>query len=126
MRFLSWMTSGEACIGVRMEYFRFWEPSTHKPKNPGPIGPVRLTPASECPSPVPLPPLAEYLQSLHISRDRVVVEVALNDRLEPFARLLDRIVHAFAELLLDLLQFGPHTLGDRLGLLGEISPSVLS
>src|ERR1700679_4026785 len=116
MRFLSRMASGETCIGVRVEYFRFWEPSTHKLKNPVPIGPVRLTPASECPSPVPLPPLAEYLKSLHISRDRVVVEVTLNDRLEPLARLLDRIVHALAELLFDLLQFGPHTLGDRLAL----------
>src|ERR1700739_3007129 len=108
MRFLSWMTSAKAGIGVRVEYFRFGNPSTHKPKNPCPIGPVRLTPASECPAPVPLPPLAEYLQSFYVSRDRVIVEVALNDRLEPLARLLDRVVHTCAELLLDLLQFGPH------------------
>src|SRR5258708_19924015 len=105
MRFLSWMTSGEACIWVRVEYFRFREPSTHKPKNPCPIGPVRLTPASECPAPVPLPPLAEYLQSLHVSRDRVIVEVALTDRLEPLARLLDRILHPCSALFLSLFQF---------------------
>src|SRR5215469_17953712 len=99
MRFLSRMTSGEACIGVRMEYPRFREPMIHEPKDPGPVGPVRLTPASECPSPEPQHPLAEYLQSLHVSRDRVVVEVTLNDRLEPLAGLLNRIVHKSAEFL---------------------------
>src|SRR5580704_8432006 len=109
MRFLSWMASGEASIGVRVEYSRYWEPSTHKPNDPGPIGPVRLTPASECPPPVSPHPLAENLQSLHVSWDRMVVEVALSDRLEPLARLLDWIVHTSAEFLLDFLQFGPHT-----------------
>jgi hypothetical protein len=94
------MASGEACIGVRVEYSRLGEPMIHEPKDPGPIGPMRLTPASECPSPVPQHPLAEYLQSLHVSRDRVVVEVPLNDRLEPLARLLNWIVHTSAEFLL--------------------------
>src|SRR6516225_1516598 len=100
MRFLSWMASGEACIGVRVEYSRLGEPMMHEPKDPGPIGPVRLTPASECPSPVPQHRLAEYLQSLHVSRDRVVVEVTLDCRPGPLARLLHWIVHSSAEFLL--------------------------
>ena len=116
MRFLSRITGGETSIGVGVEYLRYWEPSTRKSNDPGPIGPVRLTPASECPPPVSPHPLAENLQSLHVSRDRVIVEVALSDRLEPLARLLDWIVHTSAELLLDFLQFGPHTFGDRLAL----------
>ena|SRR5664280_408407 len=116
MRFLSWMVGGETCIGVRVEHARCWEPLTHKPEDPGPVGPVHFTSAPECPPPKPFHPFAEYLQSLQVSRDRVVVEVALNDRFEPLARLLDRIVHASAEFLLNCLQFGPHTLSDCLAL----------
>jgi hypothetical protein len=55
----------------------------------------------------------------------VVVEVALHDRLEPFAGLWHWIVHALAELLLDLLQFAPHTLADRPALHREVPFPVL-
>jgi len=44
----------------------------------------------------------------------MVVEVPLDDRPEPLARLQDRIVHAPAELLLNFPQLGPQALGDRL------------
>ena len=39
-------------------------------------------------------PITEHGQIVDISRYRVVVEVALHDRAEPFARLWDRIMHA--------------------------------
>ena len=44
----------------------------------------------------------------------MVVEVPLDDRPEPLARLRDWIVHAPAEFLLNFLQLGPQALGDRL------------
>ena len=43
----------------------------------------------------------------------MVVEVSLNDRLEPLASLLNRIVLADQELLLDLPQLCPHPLARR-------------
>ena len=96
-----------------------------QPAYSGPGGPVLLAPATKYPSPVPGHPLAIYVQPLHVSWYRVVVEVALDDRLEPSARLLDWIVHAPAELLLNLLQFSPHALGDRLAFQGK-SPVPVS
>ena len=57
--------------------------------------------------------MAEAAHAADVSRDRVVVEVALHDRLEPFAGLTHRIVHAVTNLLFDLSQFSPHALADR-------------
>ena len=47
------------------------------------------------------------------SWDRVVVEVALYDRLEPFPGLWHGIMHAHSELLLDLPQLRLQALADR-------------
>lgn len=50
----------------------------------------------------------------------MVVEVTLDDRLEPRPRLRNRIVYARAELLLDLLQLSPQALGDRFAFENEL------
>jgi hypothetical protein len=39
-------------------------------------------------------PKAEHPQTVEIARYRMIVEVALNDRFEPFASLLNRIMRA--------------------------------
>ena len=44
----------------------------------------------------------------------MVVEVTLNDRLEPLTGLRHWIVHSPTELLLNFLQLRPHALADRL------------
>src|SRR5260370_28388084 len=75
--------------------------------------------------PEPKHPVSEHAEAVEVSRYRVVVEVALHDRLEPFAGVWHWIVHALAELLLDLLQFAPHTLADRPALHREVPFSVL-
>ncbi len=72
------------------------------------------------PSPEPSHPFPKDPQAVDISRDRVVVEVALHDRLEPLARLRHRLVHTRAKLLLDLLQFRSHTFARRLALDGKV------
>ena len=81
------MMRGEARIGVRMECTRNREPSLRQSAHSGPIGPALLSPASECPAPESYHPIAKYAESAQVSRDRVVVEVTLYDRLEPFPRL---------------------------------------
>jgi len=55
----------------------------------------------------------------------VVVEVAVNDRLEPLPGLRHRIVHSPTELLLDFLQLRPHALADRLAPYRERPAPVL-
>ena len=58
-------------------------------------------------------PIPKHTQAREVSRYRVVVEVALYDRLEPLSRLGHGIVHALAELLLNLPQLGSDALADR-------------
>jgi hypothetical protein len=52
------------------------------------------------------------MQAVGVARYRVVVEVTLYDRLEPFAGERNRIVHAGANLLLKFQQLGSHPLAD--------------
>jgi len=110
---------GEARIGIRVERTRDREPSLSQSAHSGPIGPALLSPASECPAPESYHPITKYTESAQVSWDRVVVEVTLYDRLEPFPRLRRRIVHTRSQLLLDFLQLGCHALGDRFALEGE-------
>ena len=56
------------------------------------------------------------MQTIEIARYRVVVEVTLHHRLEPLSGLLNRIMRAVQELLLDFLKLGSHPLADRLSL----------
>jgi hypothetical protein len=54
----------------------------------------------------------------------VVVEVALDNRLEPFAGLRHRIMHALVELLFDFPQLRSHALADRPALYGKVPVPV--
>jgi len=81
---------------------------------------VRLAAVPQGPSLEPSHPFPKYTQAVEVSRYRVVVEVALHDRLEPFPRLRHRMVHPRTELPLDLLEFGSHALAHRLALHGEL------
>src|SRR5215831_8300187 len=61
-------------------------------------------------------PRAKCRQTVSVSRYRVVVEVTLDDRPKPFARLRHRFVHPSTQLLLDFQQLGPHPFAHRLAL----------
>jgi hypothetical protein len=65
------------------------------------------------------------MQAVGVSRYRMVVEVALHDRSEPFAGERNRIVQAVTKLLLEFQQFGSHPLPDGLTLYGKVSVPVL-
>src|SRR5208283_314822 len=64
--------------------------------------------------PRPDHPISECLKPFPVPGNRVVVEVALHDRPQPFPRLWNRIVHPLPQLLPDLLQFRAHPLAYRL------------
>jgi hypothetical protein len=119
------MSGGKAHPGVRMEHARFGKPAFCQSVHSSPDEPVLLAPSAECPPPEPCHPFAKYTQPVQVSWYRVIVEVALDDRFEPLSRLLDWIVHAPAELLLNFLQLRPHALGDRLALYGKVPVPVL-
>ena len=73
-----------------------------------------LAAAAKCTPPMPNDPIPEYAETVEVPRYRVVVEVALHNRLEPLAGLAHRIVHTLTELLLNLPQLRPHAFADRL------------
>src|SRR6266849_10147671 len=118
------MSGGEATLRIRMQHARSGNPPLNETVNAIPVGPVLLTPTDQCPPPEPSHPLSKCAQAVDVSRYRVVVEVALYDRLEPFSRLLDRIVHAFAKLRFDFPHLRPHALPDGLPLNGKLPVPV--
>ena len=96
-----------------MERTRLREPSLGQDGSARPIDPVFLAPSANGTPPESEHPVAEHAQTREVSRYRVVVEVALDDRLEPLSGLGHGIVHALAQLLLKLSQLGSHALADR-------------
>jgi len=97
-----------------MEYARSREPSVSQSEHTCPGEPAFLTSAAKCLPPMPSYPIPEYAEAVDVARYRVVVEVALHNRLEPLAGLAHGIVHPLTELLLNLPQLRSHAFADRL------------
>ena len=97
-----------------MERTRLREPLLGQDESARPVDPAFLTPSANGTPPESKHPIAEYAQTREVSRYRVVVEVALYDRLEPLSGLGHGIVHALTQLLFNLSQLGSHALADRL------------
>jgi hypothetical protein len=76
-------------------------------------------------SPQPSDPKAEHVESIRVARYRVVVEVALYDRLEPLPGCRHRYVHALLEFLFNFCQLAPHPLAYRVALHRKVSVPVL-
>ena len=107
-----------------MENTRLGNPASSQLSHPRPRQAMLLAPMDQRGPPEPDHPIAECGQTVGVSRYRVVVEVALYDRLEPLSRLLDRIVHAFAKLRLDFPHLRPHAIPDGLPPNGKLPVPV--
>src|SRR3974377_1272709 len=107
------MCGGEASVRKRMKRSRLRKPALSQCEGARPRDPVFLASAAQRTPPQRQHPIPKHPQTLEVSWYRVVVEVALDDRLEPPPGLGHRIMHAQAELLLDLSQLGPHAPADR-------------
>jgi hypothetical protein len=66
-----------------MEHSRLRKPSLRKYKEARPVDPVFLAPSANGTPPESKHPIAEHSQAREVARHRVVVEVPLDDRLEP-------------------------------------------
>jgi hypothetical protein len=108
------MTGGKANRGVRMEHSRLRKPSVSQGENTRPRERVLLATAAECTPPMPNQPIPEYAETIEVPWYRIVVGVALHDRLEPLAGLAHGIVHTLTELLLNLPQLRPQAFAYRL------------
>jgi len=107
------MSGGEASIRKGMERTRWGKPSLSQYKEARPVDPVFLAPSANGTPPESKHPIAEHAQTREVSRYRVVVEVALDDRLEPLSDWGHGIVPALTESLLNLSQLGSQALADR-------------
>ena len=72
-----------------MKYARRGKPAASEAIHPGPVVAVSLTAASQTGPPQPSNPDPKDPQAVDVPWYRMVVEVALHDRLEPLARLRD-------------------------------------
>ena len=108
-----------------MEDARHWDPSVRQSTHSRPIQVAPLTATDQNLPPQPGHPKAEYAEAIGIARYRVVVEVALHDRLEPLSGLRHRFMHALPELLLNLCQLPSQTLAYRVALNRKVPVPVL-
>ena len=97
-----------------MERTRWRKPSRSQYKGTRPVDPALLASAANSTPPEREHPIPKHAQAREVPGDRIVVEVALHDRLEPLAGLAHGIVHPLAELLLNLSQLHPHAFANRL------------
>ena len=102
-----------------MERSRLRKPALSQNEDARPGVPVFVTPTANGTPPECKHPIPKHTQTREVSRYRVVVEVALHNRLEPLAGLTHGIVHTLTELLLNLPQFRPHAFANRLAPHGE-------
>jgi hypothetical protein len=98
------MTRGKALRRPRMKHMRCGQPASSQPSHSFPGAAVALATMKQLRAPQPSQPSPKGPQAVEVPGYRMVVEVALHDRLEPLPRLRHRRVPAPPELLLDLLQ----------------------
>ena len=96
-----------------MEHSRLRKPALSQGEDTLPGDRSFLASAAKCMPPMPQHPVPEYAETVEVPRYRIVVEVALHDRLEPGTGLTHGIVHTLTELLLDFPQLRPHAFADR-------------
>src|SRR5208283_258006 len=119
------MHSGEPLGRPGMEHARGGQPTGSQATQPRPGPAVALTAMPQLRVPQAGQPNPKGKQAVEVPRYRVVVEVALHDRLEPLPGFRHRVMPASLELLLDLAQLGPQTLGDGPALHGKVPLPVL-
>ena len=108
-----------------MQHVRNGQPAGRELTQSWPVEAVALAALAQLGSPQPGQPVAKEPQAVEVSRYRMVVEVALDDRPEPLARVRNRIMPTLAKLLLEFLQLPPQALADRFPLHGKLPPPVL-
>jgi hypothetical protein len=106
------MSGGEASVRIRTERSRLRNPPLSQLEDARPRGLAFLVPSASSSPAERNHPISKHAQTREVSWYRVVVEVALHDRLEP-SGLVHESVHALAELLLNLSQLRSHALADR-------------
>src|SRR6266568_119391 len=126
MRLLSRMIGGEALRGIRVEHAWGRKPPLGNRDHAFPRHPTPLAATAENMPPHAKHPFSELAEAAQIPVYCVVVEVALHNCTEPCAGVRRSVVHACAELLLNLLQLCPHTLTDCQALYAETPVPVFS
>src|SRR6266852_9760658 len=108
------MSGGEAQGRIGIEHSRVRKPAFSQSECTLPGDRAFLASTAEYTPPMPEHSIPEFAETVEVPRYRIVVEVALHNRLEPLTGLGHGIVHTITELLLNLPQLCPHAFADRL------------
>ncbi len=119
------MNSVKANAGPRMEDTDLRDPSGLQLLHTRPVQTMPLAATCKNLPPQPGYPKSEHAEGIRVARYRVIVEVALHDRLEPLPGYGDRFMHALAELLFDFCQLPSQALAYRVALHRKVSVPVL-
>jgi hypothetical protein len=113
------MSGVEAHVRIRVEDLGSRDPSRDQWPKLDPRQTTLLAPSLKCTAPVPSRLKSKDVQTVHVAGHRVIVEVALYDRLQPFPDCGHWLMPAPSKLLLKLFQLGCEALPDRLARDGE-------
>jgi hypothetical protein len=119
------MNSVKANAGPRMEDTYLRDPSGLQLLHTRPIQIVPLAATDQNLPPQPGYPKSKHAEGIRVARYRVIVEVALNDRLEPLPGYGHRFVHALPKLPFNFCQLPPHSLAYRVTLHRKVPVPVL-
>jgi hypothetical protein len=108
------MFDDEALVWPGMKDARFGEPVVRQFRHPLPRRAIFLAAPLERAPPEVENVMAEGHECATVGRNRMIVEEAGDDLLEPFAMVGNVCMHAPAQLLLDLLQLCPHAVAAAL------------
>src|SRR5712691_9595621 len=126
IRLPPWVSDGEARSGPRMEDAGYGEPIVHQLLHPLKCRCVLVAASRERTPPQVADMMAECRQCPIVGRHCVVVEVAGDDLRQPFPLDRDRLMHAPPQLLLDLLELGPHAVAPGVPFDLELVPACLA
>jgi hypothetical protein len=108
-----------------MKDARNWDPSFLDSSHSRPVQITPLAATNENLPPQPSHPTTEYAEDIGVTRYRVIVEVALHDRLEPLPGDSHRFVHALPKLLFSFCQLPPQAFAYRVALHRKVPVPVL-
>jgi hypothetical protein len=126
IRFLPRVFDGKTHMWPGMKVVRLREPVVGQSRHPFPREPVFLATPPVHAVPEPDHVAAESADTRAVRGNRVIGKVAPDDLRQPPSLLGYRLMHALAQLLLDLLEFHLHAITPALSMYKELAPTRLA
>ena len=126
IRFLPRVFDGKTHFRPGVEVAWLWEPVIGQALHPFPRETIFLAPPPKRAVPEPYHIATESADTRAVRGNRVIGKVAPDDPRQPTSLLGYRLMHALAQLLLDLFEFRLHAIAPGLSLYDELAPMRLA